>query len=511
MAQDVSSYFKLGFHQMRCAPQLIIPFLISTALPPAMGWVIIFAFTLISLPVLGEVTPILEKNQHLISEILIEERFIDRTDPQMQAFVEELSTLIPEMIPLFILFLAIFFITIVIYFILAAWVRAGTMGYIWKGVTDSLDFKNFLVYAKQYLFRIIGLWALITVFSIMLFSIPFSILLFIPSPANVIVFVLLMLLLFILWLLVMLLLFFIEESIIIEDKSVIEAIKRSRELVTGNVGLTLLFFVNLIVIFVVYGVTAGAFEFVARMFNSSFLTLFTLFSAVFLSPWIHLAKLNFFLDVTGKTTRALEKEVTIANATKKFVIDSPHILVDFVKKNMVYVLVALSFYGVGIGVGHHIGHSFSFLTDEIMMLVSNKWESGLVLGPYISIPLIDLIYYFSNNSMVGINLGLSGLFLGIPSMTGVAFNGLIIGLFYGLFSTKIATAFLVVHGVFECTALVLATAAGIRLGAGFIKDFANINEILEETIKVLLATLLLIGIAAFLEAFISPIVISNLL
>lgn len=164
---------------------------------------------------------------------------------------------------------------------------------------------------------------------------------------------------------------------------------------------------------------------------------------------------------------------------------------------MVYVLVALSFYGVGIGIGYHIRYSFSFLSDEIIMILSNKWENGLLLGPYISMPLIDLIYYFSNNSMVVINLGLSGLFLGIPSTIGIAFNGIIIGSFYGLFPAKIATAFLVMHGVFECTALVIATAAGIRSGAGFIKDFANINEILEETIKVVLATLLLIGIAAF--------------
>ena len=109
MTQDVSSYFKLGFHQLRCAPRLIIPFLISTALSSATGWVSIFAFTLISLPVLGEVAPILEKNQHLISEILIEERFVDHTDLQIQELVEELSTLIPEMMPFFVLFKNIYF------------------------------------------------------------------------------------------------------------------------------------------------------------------------------------------------------------------------------------------------------------------------------------------------------------------------------------------------------------------------------------------------------------------
>lgn len=504
MATDVSSYFESGFHQLRCTPRLIIPFLMSNALFYAVVWVIIFSLALVSLPIIGEIAPIIEKKQNLISEILAEKHLGD-SDQQIQELVRELSSLIPKGIYLFILFLLALFIIIIISFILFAWVSAGTIGYIWQGITASLDFKNFLYYAKKYLFRITGLLALIIVFSIILFLIPFSSLVLIPAPANILVFILLMLLFFILWLIAMLLLFFTEECIVIEDKSILESIKRSKDIVTGNFGSILLFIIILIAMLIIYGIVSVIFEVIATIFNSSFSSFLALFSLIILIPWIQLAKLNFFLDRTGRTIKVMEKEVELIKAFKEFIIESPYILVNFAKKNIVYILAAISFFMVGIGIGYYIGNSFSFLSQEILMLLSKEWENRL-LGPYISMPLIDLIDYFSNNSIVGINQGLSGLFLGIPSIVGIAIIGIITGLFYGIFPAKTATAFLAVHGVFEITAFVITTAAGIRLGVRFLKGSAN--EILEETLKVALAALLLIGIAAFLEAFITPIVIS---
>jgi len=509
VAQDAGSYFKSGYHQLKYAPGLIIPFLISEALFYALAWTIIFTFALFALPILEKVLPIIEKNQDLLSEIMMDNRVgnvVNYTDPRIQELEREFSSLFPEMAYILIVFFVLLFIFMILSFVLYAWARAGTIGYIWQGITTSLDFKNFRYYAKQNLYRIAGLWVLIIVFSVILFFMPFFTFVIIPSPVNVIIFILLMLVFFIIWIIAMILLFFAEESIVIENKGIIEAIRRSKEIVAGDIGSILLFIFILISVVAIYTITSGVFNLIAVIFNSSLSEFFNLLFLVFLNPLLQLAKLNFFLDKTGRTVRVMEKEIEFIKAAKEFIIESPRILVNFAKKNISYILLSLYFYVIGFGIGYYIGNSFSFLSEGFMKLISTGYTESRLIGPYISMPFIDLVYYFSNNSMVALNQGLSGLFFVIPSVLGIAVTGIIIGLFYGVLPAETASAFIAVHGVFEITAFVIATAAGIRLGVKFIKGLENENEIIDEALKVVLAALLLIGIAAFLEAFISPIV-----
>jgi len=152
-----------------------------------------------------------------------------------------------------------------------------------------------------------------------------------------------------------------------------------------------------------------------------------------------------------------------------------------------------------------MGQLFSFYSDEALFLFSEIWVEGRLIGPYNSMPLIDFIYYFSNNCMVGMNMGMGGLFLGIAPMTGAICNGFIFGLVYGVLPVESAVL-LETHGIIEYIALLICTAAGIRLGVRFIMGLGNINESIEETIKIVLASFLLIGIAAFIEAFITPVI-----
>nr|QNO47971.1 hypothetical protein KNONPEEI_00009 [Methanosarcinales archaeon ANME-2c ERB4]QNO48154.1 hypothetical protein GOJLPIDM_00010 [Methanosarcinales archaeon ANME-2c ERB4] len=511
MAQDVGSYFRSGFHQVKSAPGLIIPSLVSNTLSSTVGWAIILTFLLLSLPILAEVAPIVERNQDLISEIIEEENFEDDIDPKMEELVEEFTCMVPEMIGLSVLFLILLCVIVVVSFALYAWVQAGTIGYLWQGVTTTTDFRNFLYYSKEYSFQIMGLWLSMAIFSIVLFLVPFFTLVFIPPPANIAAFVLSIILCTILWLVAMVLLFFAEESIVIEGMSVIDSIKRSKDIVTGNIGSVLIFIFILTVVLLTYGVISGIFEVIAVLFNSSLLPLFMLFSIVILVPWIQLSKLNFFLDRTGVAVKEMDKEIEIIKTVRKFIARSPYILITFVRNNKVYLLASLSVYGIGIAIGYYMGHSFSFLSEEIMMVLSEGWEEQSFLGPYISMPVIDSIYYFSNNINVAMALGLSGIFLGVPTIAGSIVNGTIIGLVYGILPAETATMFIAVHGIPECIAFAIATAAGIKLGVKIMKSPENGAEALMETLEVVLATALLIGIAAFLEAFITPIVISMMI
>ncbi len=511
MAQDVGSYFRSGFHQIRSAPVLIIPSLVSNALSAAVGWAIILTFLLLSLPLLAEVAPIMERNQDLISEIIEEENFEDDIDPKMEELVEELACLVPGVIGLSIMFLILLCVIVIVSFALFAWVEAGTIGYLWQGVTTTTDFRNFLYYAKKYSFRIMELWILALIFSIALFLMPFFTLVFIPPPANIAVFILSIILCIILWLVAMVLLFFAEESIVIEGRGVIDSIKRSKDIVTENIWSVLIFIFILIVAILTYVIIEGIFEVIALLFNSSLTPLFMLFFIVILVPWIQLSILNFFLDRTGVVVKEMDKKIEIIKTAKKFIARSPYILINFIRTNTTYLLASLSVYGIGIAIGYYMGHSFSFLSEEIMMVLSEGWGEQSFLGPYISMPLIDSIYYFSNNINVAMNLGLSGIFLGVPTIAGSIVNGTIIGMFYGIFPAEMATMFIALHGIPECTALVIATAAGIKLGVKIMKGPENGAEALMETLEVVLATSLLIAIAAFLEAFVTPIVISMMI
>jgi len=508
MTQDVDSYFRSGFRQIRSAPGLIIPSLISSALSSAVVWTIILTVLVLSLPLLAEVAPILEQNQDLISEIIEEEHIGDDIDPQIEKLVEEFSGLVPVMIGLSIMFLILLCVIIIVSFALQAWVYAGTIGYLWQGVTTTTDFRNFLYYANKYSFRIMGLWMLEYLFTVVLFLMPFFILVFVPSPANFPIFVLSIILCFIMWLMVMVLLFFAEESIVIEGMGVIGSVKQSKDIVTGNIGSVFIFIFILIVAFIACGVIESIFEVIALLFNSSLSPLFMLFFIVILVPWIQLSKLNFFLDRTGLAVREMDKEIEIIKTVREFIARSPYILIDFVRKNKVYLLAALSVYGIGIGLGYYMGHSFSFLSEEIIMVLSEGWEERRWLGPYVSMPLIDTIYYFSNNINVAMNLGLSGIFFGVPTIAGSIVNAAIIGLVYGIVPAETATMFIAVHGIPECMALVIATATGIKLGVKIMGSPENGAEAFMETLEVVLATSLLLGIAAFLEAFVTPIVIS---
>ena len=91
MVQNVDSYFNLGLHQLRCAPRLIIPFLISSALFSMIVWVLMIAFILISLHILGTIAPLIEVNQDTILEIIINEESGDTTKQQIEEIFNELS------------------------------------------------------------------------------------------------------------------------------------------------------------------------------------------------------------------------------------------------------------------------------------------------------------------------------------------------------------------------------------------------------------------------------------
>jgi uncharacterized membrane protein SpoIIM required for sporulation len=298
---------------------------------------------------------------------------------------------------------------------------------------------------------------------------------------------------------------------VIENKGIIDSVKRSRELAAENASSIFLYFFMLIIFFVFYFIASGVFDAAASIFNSSFSMFFEVLTLIILAPWISLTKINFFLDITGKSVRTLPHDSDIYRTAREFIAGSPRILAGFVRNNLIYLLLSLSIFIMGTIIGYYIGSSISFMSEDFVFLISKGADQMHLFGPYTSMPLIDFLEYFSNNSMVALYQGLSGMFFVVPSILGVAVNGIIAGLVYGIFPASTATAFIAAHGFIKMGAFIIAGAAGIKMGVGLIKGTTNENELLDETLKVALASLLLIAVAAFIEAFITPVLILSVI
>jgi len=77
---------------------------------------------------------------------------------------------------------------------------------------------------------------------------------------------------------------------------------------------------------------------------------------------------------------------------------------------------------------------------------------------------------FSNNSGVALFAFALGFMFGVPTAILVAYNGLLLGAFYALFWSRglgyELTGWLLIHGVTELFAIILAGAAGFMIGGG---------------------------------------------
>jgi len=298
---------------------------------------------------------------------------------------------------------------------------------------------------------------------------------------------------------------------VIENRGIMDSIKRSADLVIKNIWQVLLFIVVLIVIWSAYLLLMISLEIPLSLLSLGIWPLSALIILFFMTPWMDLAKLNFFLNITYSPVKIRDVRLELIgeylSRSKSFVLSSPSILIDFVRGNIDYILLSTLFAGIGFSIGYLIMNQFSFLSGDITDILVDDWGEGLFGTPYTSLPFIDVFYYFFHNTNVIIDLSLSGMFFVLPPLLGVSITAGTIGMLYGILPFHLATAAIFAHGIFELAALLIATAAGLRFGVHVIRRDPNIDRILDDTLKVGFASLPLIAIAAFIEAFITPVII----
>ncbi len=119
-------------------------------------------------------------------------------------------------------------------------------------------------------------------------------------------------------------------------------------------------------------------------------------------------------------------------------------------------------------------------------------------------------FYIANNIGVSFQTFASGLLYGVGSIFFLVYNGLLFGAVAGHLTqigyTETFFTFVIGHGSFELTAIVIAGAAGLKLGLsllapGNLTRIESMRRAAHVSIKLVYGVIFMLVVAAFIEAF----------
>jgi uncharacterized membrane protein SpoIIM required for sporulation len=119
-------------------------------------------------------------------------------------------------------------------------------------------------------------------------------------------------------------------------------------------------------------------------------------------------------------------------------------------------------------------------------------------------------FYINHNITIGFQCFAAGIFFGVGSMFFLLFNGVVIGAIAGFLTERglgsTFYSFVVTHGAFELTAIVLAGATGLRLGQALVAPgrhtrVQSLTLAARETMVIVYGFVVMLLIAAAIEAF----------
>jgi len=119
-------------------------------------------------------------------------------------------------------------------------------------------------------------------------------------------------------------------------------------------------------------------------------------------------------------------------------------------------------------------------------------------------------HYINNNIGISFQCFAAGIFLGVGSMLMLLFNGVFFGAIGGYLTergfSETFYSFVVTHGAFELTGIVLSGACGMRLGfsliaPGRLSRLQSLTQAARETMVIVYGFIVMLLIAAVIEAF----------
>jgi uncharacterized membrane protein SpoIIM required for sporulation len=144
--------------------------------------------------------------------------------------------------------------------------------------------------------------------------------------------------------------------------------------------------------------------------------------------------------------------------------------------------------------------------ETLMSLEENYAQSPQVHGMMAG-------FYIYHNIGIGLRCFAFGLLFGIGGLYVTVFNAALLGAMFGHMATSPHRdnffQFVTAHGPFELTAIVLAAAAGMRLGFALVDTrgltrLASLHRAAREAMPAVGASMIMFFLAAMIEGFLSP-------
>ena len=183
----------------------------------------------------------------------------------------------------------------------------------------------------------------------------------------------------------------------------------------------------------------------------------------------------------------------------------------FINRNRKIILIAIAIMIVSIIAGATIGY---LNANGEYNVISNAMSSHPVQNSTNDNIGISAINLFIHNSIADLVVVVGGLFFSIVSVILVIFNGISIGSMFGI-DLPYSIVAILPHGVIEYFAGVLALAIAFKITSLEIKIIKNRNlkntiddhkTDLKDMLVILIVMIILLGIAAIIEAHITPMI-----
>lgn len=135
---------------------------------------------------------------------------------------------------------------------------------------------------------------------------------------------------------------------------------------------------------------------------------------------------------------------------------------------------------------------------------------GDVANVFGAVPVGTFVTLWANNWFVAASSAYGGLAVGLPVVASLGLNGALVGALGGVFDPTAFLALVAPHGVIELPALALAGALGLHLGVvGWrgVRGRTDADAVGDELLRAayaLVGVALLLLLAAFIEAFLTP-------
>ncbi|MFS1525859.1 stage II sporulation protein M [Microbulbifer sp. 2304DJ12-6] len=168
---------------------------------------------------------------------------------------------------------------------------------------------------------------------------------------------------------------------------------------------------------------------------------------------------------------------------------------------------------MGIGTYNNDALVYAVMSPEDVLSLESMYDPGnRVLGRErgSDTDLAMFGFYIKNNIGIAFRTFAGGILFGLGSIFFLVFNGVYLGAVFGHITrvgfVSTLYPFVIGHGAFELTAIVLAGAAGLLLGRSLVDPGQHRRSVALrlasiEAMKILYGTFLMLVIAAFLEAF----------